>query len=329
MRKQILLITLILISIFAFAEAPYVDLNKFQQFEFTIGSEYILPAAVTIPVGLSSFPLVLIVQGSGEAGIDNLVGDNATIRDIAQGLSANGIATFRNAKRNGIYRDEFETFDYESVDAEFVEDALNAFESARKVPGVDGIFLLGVSMGGYMLPEIADRIAETYGQKVDGLILCASGIGRTPAPLVMFEQIRGQMQLAGYAEEQIKESEQVWQSVANRTIGGTIMIHPSMQASYVYRIMDSDAYGRLQATELPVLVLQGNADRFNYPVFFEELKEDFGDKENLFFRLYENINHRLMQKEYDDLYADLFKKGYVAEAIINDIVEFVLKGGLE
>ena len=103
MRKQILLITLILISIFAFAEAPYVDLNKFQQFEFTIGSEYILPAAVTIPVGLASFPLVLIVQGSGEAGIDNLVGDNATIRDIAQGLSSNGIATFRNAKRNGIY----------------------------------------------------------------------------------------------------------------------------------------------------------------------------------------------------------------------------------
>src|SRR6056297_1227700 len=196
----IILIGLITITVFGF-----------EQFDFEIGNAYKIPAALTIPADTEDFPLVMIVQGSGEAGIDNLVGENATIRDIAHGLSANGIATFRYAKRNGLYSEDFKLFTSETVDKEYLEDALMAMEVILKVPGVKKIYLLGVSMGGYMLPEIADLLEEHFPLTIEGLILCASGIAKTPAPLVMFEQIKVQMEGAGYTQEHISASKKTWE----------------------------------------------------------------------------------------------------------------------
>lgn len=274
----------------------------------------------------------MIIQGSGDSGIDNLVGENATIKDLAHGLSNNGIATFRYAKRNGLYPQDFQLFIGETVEKEYLEDALIAMESALKVPGVDEIYLLGVSMGGYLLPEIADLLEEKFDVTINGLILCASGITGTPAPLVMFEQIRYQMETTGFTEEQIKASRKVWEDISLKEVNEKSVIHPNMTIGYVYRIMASDPYSRLKDTSSRVLVIQGDADRINAAKFFEEFKKDFDSENNengqFEFVLFPGINHRLMVKEYEDLYTDLLKKGVVDPKIIEVIVEWIYDEGV-
>ena len=69
MRKSFLFSVLLTISISILANASYVVTDKFEQFEFTIGTKYILPAALTIPTDSAVFPIVMIIQGSGEAGM--------------------------------------------------------------------------------------------------------------------------------------------------------------------------------------------------------------------------------------------------------------------
>src|SRR6056297_1025672 len=312
----IILIGLITITVFGF-----------EQFDFEIGNAYKIPAALTIPADTEDFPLVMIVQGSGEAGIDNLVGENATIKDIAHGLSANGIATFRYAKRNGLYPQDFKLFTSETLSKEYLEDAQIAMETVLKVPGVKGIYLLGVSMGGYLLPEIADLLEEKYSISIDGLILCASGIAKTPAPLVMFEQIKYQMEAMGFSQEQISASKKTWEDLSEKKLNEKAVIHPTMTAGYVYRIMESDPYFRLKNTNASVLVIQGDADRINSAKFFQEFKRDFkdeNDQKNQFeFMLFPEVNHRLMIKEYEDLYTDLMKKGVVDPQIVDSIVEWI------
>ncbi|HRW34326.1 MAG TPA: alpha/beta hydrolase [Thermotogota bacterium] len=326
-RQMILMMIIIILSVSAALCTNLVQPHAFEQFEFTIGTQYIIPAALTIPKDRDSFPLVVIVQGSGDSGIDNLVGENATIKDIAHGLSDKGIATFRYAKRNGLYPEQFKLFTSETVEKEYMEDALIAMDSALRIPGVESVYLLGVSMGGYLLPEIADRIEERFSLSIEGLILCASGIGRTPAPLVMFQQIQSQMEAAGYTPEQIIAARQVWEDIAENRLSEQTIIHPTMTAGYVYRIMVSDPYSRLKKNSWDVLVLQGDADRINSARFFEEMREDLESSEQgtsrFHFELFEQINHRLMKKEYDDLYTDLVKKGTVDPQIIQTIVQWV------
>ena len=299
----------------------------FEQFDFEIGSAYKIPAALTIPRDQDSFPVVMIIQGSGDSGIDNVVGENATIRDIAHGLSTNGIATFRYAKRNGLYPQDFKLFTSETVSKEYLEDAQIAMETVLKVPGVKEIYLLGVSMGGYLLPEIADLLEEKYSISIDGLILCASGIAKTPAPLVMFEQIKYQMEATGYSQEQISASKKTWEDLSEKKLNEKAVIHPNMTAGYVYRIMESESYSRLKNTNASVLVIQGDADRINSDKFFHEFKRDFEDepaqKSRFKFLLFSEVNHRLMKKEYEDLYTDLLKKGVVDPRIVESIVEWI------
>ena len=312
----IILFTIIIISAFGF-----------EQFEFTMGNEYKIPAALTIPKDKETFPLVMIVQGSGEAGIDNVVGENATIRDIAYELSKNGIATFRYAKRNGLYPEDFKLFTSETLKMEYLEDAQIAMESVLKVPGVKEIYLLGLSMGGYILPEIADLLEARFDISIRGLILCASGIAKTPAPLVMFEQIKYQMETMGFSQEQIMASKKTWEELCENKLNEKTVIHPTMTAGYVYSIMKSDPYSRLKNADSKVLVIQGDADRINAVKFFHEFKRDFKDKNDqkaqFEFMLFSEVNHRLMIKEYDDLYTDLMKKGVVDPRIIEGIVEWI------
>jgi len=315
-----------------FITLSFASLFGFEQFEFTIGNEFPLPAALTIPKAQDSFPLVMIIQGSGESGIDNFVGENATIKDLAHGLSRNGIATFRYAKRNGIYPEDFQLFTSETVEKEYLEDSVIAMESVLKVPGVDQIYLLGVSMGGYLLPEIAELLENRFDITFKGMILCASGIANTPAPLVMFEQIRYQMVTTGFSEEQITASRKVWEDISLKKLNEKTVIHPNMTAGYVYRIMASDPYSRLRNTISKVLVIQGEADRINAAKFFMEFKEDFGTEDgenrNFKFVLLPGINHRLMKKEFEDLYSDLLKKGVVDTQIIEIISEWVNNEGV-
>jgi pimeloyl-ACP methyl ester carboxylesterase len=104
-------------------------------------------------------------------------------RDLACGLAARGIATFRYDKRS--LASPGTLGPSSTVEDEVIADAVAAMRTLRDSPGVDRscTFVLGHSLGALLAPEIAARAGDTR-----GLILMAPP-GRPPL-LVALDQVR-------------------------------------------------------------------------------------------------------------------------------------------
>ena len=109
-----------------------------------------------------------MVAGSGPNDRDETVGPMKPFRDLAEGLSAHGIASLRYDKRTFALHATFGPA--ATVEDEVIGDAVEATRLLRASPGVDPrcTFVLGHSLGGLLAPEIAARAGG-----VRGLILLA------------------------------------------------------------------------------------------------------------------------------------------------------------
>ena len=58
-----------------------------------------VPATVVVPDGEGPFPAVVLVHGSGPHDRDESIGPNKPFRDLAHGLTRDGIAVLRYEKR--------------------------------------------------------------------------------------------------------------------------------------------------------------------------------------------------------------------------------------
>lgn len=128
-----------------------------------------LAAIITVPKDGNSFPVVVLVHGSGPNDMDETIGPNKPFKDIAAGLAANGIASVRYVKRTLLYPGEFsKAF---TVKEEVLDDALQAIALAKTIEGADlkNIYVLGHSLGGMLAPRIA-----TLAPDIRGIILAAA-----------------------------------------------------------------------------------------------------------------------------------------------------------
>ena len=164
----------------------YAKENLFQEREVTIGSgEEALPATLTLPIGKGKFPVVVLVHGSGANDRDetHLNPANKPFKDLAWGLASKGIAVLRYEKRTKQYGSKFAANNKFTIQEETVNDALLAVEMLRKTEGIDKqkIYVLGHSLGGYVIPRIGKR-----DKQIAGLIVFA-GLTR-PIEDVFLEQ---------------------------------------------------------------------------------------------------------------------------------------------
>ena len=104
------------------------------------------------------------MQGSGPSDRNETVGANAPFFDIASSLADNGIATLRYDKRTYTYGAQM---DPETITPyeETIQDAVFAFDFLKTQPDVDPdrIFILGHSLGGYLMPMIAEQTPDAAG----------------------------------------------------------------------------------------------------------------------------------------------------------------------
>ncbi len=92
-------------------------------------TEYPLEGILSLPEGVNEpVPGVVLVHGSGPSDRDETVGANRPFRDIAEGLSARGIAVLRYDKRTKIHGRALmkERPERQSVREECIEDAILA-----------------------------------------------------------------------------------------------------------------------------------------------------------------------------------------------------------
>jgi dienelactone hydrolase len=148
--------------------AEYTKPDLFQEKELTVGAgEWALPATLTIPKGKGKFPAVVLVHGSGANDRDetHLNPANKPFKDLAWGLASKGIAVLRYEKRTKQYGNKFAADNKFTVKEETIDDALLAVELLRKTEGIDTkkIYVLGHSLGGYLIPRIGERDKQIAG----------------------------------------------------------------------------------------------------------------------------------------------------------------------
>jgi dienelactone hydrolase len=276
-------------------------------------------------------PAVVLVQGSGPSNMDEKIGNNSPFKDLADGLSEKGVAVLRYDKRTFIYGKEMKDDTGLSVKEETIDDAILAADFLRKDSRIDPnkIFIIGHSLGGMLAPRI-----DAEGGNFAGIII----MGGSPRKLeeIMMDQNNEVLHtlnkfLQIIAKKQISILSSKFENIYNLSddeAKSTIVLGKHNRAFYFKEMGEHPAIQYLNETEKPVFILQGEKD------FHLSVKKDFygyktylGERPNVTYKLYPNLNHMFMTSVYGEILK--MKKEYkVAQhmdhQVINDISEWIL-----
>ena len=164
----------------------YIKSKSFSEQEIKVGSgQWSLPGTLTLPRGQGPFPVVVLVHGSGPHDQDETVGANKPFRDLAYGLADKGVAVLRYEKRTKAFPLQTTALaNTLTVKEETIDDSLAAVALLRNTDKIDlgKIFVIGHSLGGYVIPKIGK-----LDSKIAGFIIMA-GSAR-PLEDVALEQL--------------------------------------------------------------------------------------------------------------------------------------------
>ncbi|MGV3545717.1 MAG: DUF3887 domain-containing protein [Pedobacter sp.] len=281
-----------------------------------------LAAVITTPKDGNSFPIVVLVHGSGPNDMDETIGPNKPFKDIAAGLAVNGIASIRYVKRTVIYPQEFGKA--YTVKEEVLDDALQAIALAKKVEGVDTkqIYVLGHSLGGMLAPRIA-----TLAPDLKGIILAAAPARSLPD--IIIEQNK-------YMVSQIKDTSAVMQKnladaiteIEKAKITKLGKMKPDsiilgLPASYW---ADLNSYNQVETAKKlkqRIFILQGGYDFQVTETDFNLWKEALSANSNVSFKLYPDFNHLFSQQESKGNATQYQKPSNVEQRTIEDLANWI------
>ena len=311
-------------------KAPsYIRSDSFEEKEVTVGSgEWALPGTLTLPKGSTPFPAVVLIHGSGPQDRDETMGPNKPFRDLAWGLASRGIAVLRFEKRTIVHRQKLLAMkENVTVKEEVVDDALAASSLLLNSPEINPkkIFLLGHSLGGMLIPRIGK-----LDSKISGFIIIAG----TTRPLedVTLEQFNYIFSLDGQiSDDEKKQLEELKEQIAkvknpNLSRSASAKDLPlGLPASYWLDLRDYNPADAARELKRPLLILQGGRDYQVTTVDFDNWKKALSSRKNVTFKFYPKLNHLFSEGEGKITPAEYLNPGHVAEAVINDIAQWILK----
>ena len=310
----------------AYALPPYATPSSYTEAVMTVGSgEWALPATLTVPVGTTPVPAVILVHGSGPNDRDETVGANKPFKDLAVGLASRGLAVLRYDKRTKVHPDKLSTLaSIFTVKQEVIEDVVEAVKVLRTQARIDPrrIFVLGHSLGGMLVPRIA---AED--PSIPGFIVLAG------AARPLEEAIAAQVRYMAAADGTISPDEQkaieqataLGESVralkaADASSGRMISGAP---ASYWLDLRGYDPPSSAKQMKARMLILQGERDYQVTVDEFERWKAALASRSDVTFRSYPALNHLFIAGAGPSLPTEYHTPGHVAEEVIRDIATWV------
>jgi len=280
----------------------YSNADAFTSVEVTIGTDkWKLPGTLTIPKSTGPFPAVVLVHGSGPNDRDESIGGSKIFKDLAHGLASRGIAVLRYAKRTKVYPKDWAKDASPTMTTETVEDALRAAALLRRYEGIDAsrVFVLGHSQGGYMMPRVMQRDS-----KLAGVIVMAGNV----RPL----------------EELIVEQMAYLGVPAQKDVLGSLHLPPQYLADLSGYRPDAEA----KKVDMPMLILQGERD---YQVTMKDFAlwhAALGERANVVFHSYPNLNHLFIAGEGKSLPAEYARPGHLDRQVVEDIADWVRARGI-
>jgi dienelactone hydrolase len=309
----------------------YARTNAFREREFTVGTgEWSLPGTLNIPIGgqMEAWPAVVLVHGSGPNDRDETVGAIKPFRDLAWGLASKGIAVLRYEKRTKEHAAKLMAAGKLTITVreETIDDALSAVDQLRKAETIDPkrIYVLGHSLGGTVAPRIGQ--AEP---RIAGLIIMA---GPTrPLEDLMVEQTRYLLSLNGEMSapdrEKLRDVESKAASIKNLTAAdaSSSTIWLGGPAAYWLDLRAHDPVAGAKELKQRMLFLQGGRDYQVTQSNFDDWKKGLGASSNVTFKLYPELNHLFVAGEGKSRPEEYEKAGNVAQTVVSDIADWVLK----
>ena len=303
--------------------APYDSVTydgSFEEIKISLGdSKNLIEGVFTLPKNVKNPPVAILVHGSGNHDADESIGVNKPFRDLANGLARKGIAVIR-------YKENVpKSFDEFTIQDDSLDGAAHAIKYAQNCGKVDKdkIIIIGHSLGGMMAPKIAADNKE-----VDGIVSLA-GSPRRLEDIILdqvsilnkadksISDVVYKLALA-QAKAQVKKVKDLKESSSESILG-----YP---ASYWYSLNQVDTPSLVKELDIPIFIAQGSEDFQVYAdIDYVEWQEVLKDKDNVTFRLYDNLNHLFMTANGRMDTTEYNIKGTVEQKVIDDIAKWILK----
>ena len=293
-------------------------------------TKYPLNGLLTIPEGITEpVPAVVFVHGSGASNMDEKVGKLTPFKDLAEGLAKLGVASIRYDKRSFAHGLKMIREKDITVKEETIEDAILATEMLKKDSRIDkdNIFIIGHSMGAMLAPRI-----DAEGGNYKGLIMMAG----SPRKLeeIMIDQNEDVLHstkgfVRWIVKKQVAKITEMFEGLyllsdedaKKKKVGGGTTLY------YFKEMGEHSASDYLTTTQKPMLIMQGEKD-FQATVGkdFQAYKQLLGNKNNVAFRLYENLNHAFVPSVYGDIMKakqEYNIEQHISENVIADIANWI------
>lgn len=314
---------------YAFKIPEYADTTKFYEIETTFGVPgWELPAKLTIPKGTKQYPAVILVHGSGPNDMDETIGGHKVFRDIAYGLSSNGVVVMRYEKRTHEYPGKITpVYDKLTIWEEAMEDAIAAVAFLQENDYVDPtkIYVLGHSLGGHIAPRIAQAFTGVSG------IIIMNGNAR-PLHKIVIDQYEYIFNLDGKINEyEAKELAKIRRQVemidkgefTDSTARDSLLL--MLPAKYWKDLSKYDPVETAKKLQIPILILAAENDYQILPLEFDIWKRALQNNKNVSFKMFKNLNHLMVHSPKKSKPSDYEKEGNVSEEVIKEILNWIKK----
>lgn len=319
-----------------FKVAPYVKAQNFTTEKVKIGSgRWQLDGLLTVPKGAGPFPAAILVHGSGPHDQDETVGPNKPFRDLAEGLSSNGIAVLRYVKRTKAHgkdltKEELKQF---TIMDETVNDAIEAGKLLQTKAKIDKnkIVVIGHSLGGSVIPRIA-----AGDKQFRGFVLMAANNEPTEDAIARqtkyISELDGPQNLKPEVKAQVDEVRMQGELIKKLTPedlkSGTMILGAA--PAYWLDLKAHDPLVEIKEVDRPMLFLQGGRD---YQVTadgdfarWKDAIKSSGKEALAEFKLYPDLNHLMIAGKGKCVPAEYTNKaGNVDAAVVQDITSWIKK----
>ena len=294
------------------------------------GTKYPLRGMLTLPENASDpVPAVVFVHGSGSSNMDEKVGKLTPFKDLAEGLAELGIASIRYDKRSFAHPIKMLREKIITVKEETIEDAILATELLKRDSRIDkdNIFIAGHSMGGMLAPRI-----DAEGGNYKGLILMA-GSPRTLGEIMLDQNEEvmrsGKGLLQWYVKTQVAKISAMFEGMyelsdeeaKKKKLGNGTTLY------YFKEMGEHPASEYLLKLEKPVMIMQGEKDfQATLENDFAAYKELLNDKENVTFKVYENLNHLFVNSVYGNIMKAMKEykvEQHIGKNVIKDLADWI------
>lgn len=302
----------------------YSDTTKFERKTLKFGKEFPLDGELTLPKSSKSVACVILVHGSGLHDMDETMYDNKPFKDLAYGLSSNGIAVFRYNKRTQQHSsDLLKSIDTMTLQSEVLEDVVFAYNLIKKQKGIDPtrIYILGHSLAGYAIPEIAQLIPDASG------FISLAGSARSLEDLLLDQtHYISQFPDSPISQDQLNEIEGTIEKIKKEDF--SFMKTPTdypfgMSPAYWKYLHKYDNIKLASLIKSPIIVLQGERDYQVNLKDYEIWKSALRNNKDAQFKTYPSLNHLFLEGTEKSTPEEYTKAGHIPFYVIEDIINFI------